>query len=72
MDIKLTEQQLQVLDAGDEGVARVIDPRDQSSYILVKESEYAAVREALEDEEHQRKIRAVAMRNAVGRMREAP
>jgi len=73
MEIQLTPQQLQALDAGDDaGLPRVIDPRNNASYVLVRESEYETVRDALEDEQRQRTIRAVALRNAIGRMDETP
>ena len=72
MSIQLTPQQLQVLDAREHGPPRVVDPRSNVSYVLVNESEYETVREALEDEQRQRRIHAVALRNAVGRMGEIP
>ena len=72
MNIQLTPQQLQVLDAGERTVPRVVDPRSNVSYVLVSESEYENVREVLEDEQRQRSIRAVALRNAIGRMGETP
>ena len=72
MTIQLTPQQLQALDAGEGGVPRVIDPRSNASYVLVTESEYETVREVLDDERRQRSIRAVGLRNAIGRMGESP
>ena len=62
MSIQLTPQQLQALDAGEGGLPRVIDPRNNVSYVLVRESEYETVRDVLEDDRRQRSIRAVALR----------
>ena len=72
MTIELTPPQLQVLDGGEHGVSRVVDPQNNASYILVSEAEYETVREVLEDERRQRGIRRVALRNAIGRMDDMP
>ena len=72
MTIELTPTQLQLLDADQREVRRVVDPRSNISYVLVSETEYEAVREVLDDERQQRKIRTVALRNAIGRMGEMP
>jgi hypothetical protein len=72
MTIELTEQQQQALDALGEALPRIIDPRTKVAYVLVPEDEYETTREILEDERRQSAIRAVALRNAVGRMDEAP
>ena len=72
MNIRLTPQQLQALNVGEGGLPRVIDPRNNVSYVLVSEAEYETVREVLEDEKRQRSIREVALRNAIGRMSEVP
>jgi hypothetical protein len=72
MDIQLTPQQQQALDAQAEGLPRVIDPRTNAAYILVPETDYETMRELLEDERRQQAIHAVALRNAMGRMNEAP
>ncbi len=72
MNIQFTPQQLQVLDADQDEFPRVIDPRNNVSYFLVREAEYETVRDLLEDERRQRSIRAVALRNAAGRMGEVP
>lgn len=72
MPIELTEQQLRDLAAIGESPVRVIDPRTSMTYVLVPAAEYEDVREVLEDERRQRAIRSVAMRNAAGRMAEAP
>lgn len=69
MSIQLTPQQQQALDAQGGGhPPRVIDPRTNAAYVLVPEGDYDAVREHLEEEQRQRAIRAVALRNAAGRM----
>jgi PHD/YefM family antitoxin component YafN of YafNO toxin-antitoxin module len=72
VDIQLTPQQLATLDASGEGVPRVIDPRSNAAYVLVSEAEYETVRDVLEEEQRQRSIRAVALRNAIGRMDDMP
>ena len=72
MSIPLTPQQQQALDAQEDSPLRVIDPRTSTTYILVPEVDYEAVRELLEDERRQQAIHAVALRNAAGRMDEAP
>ena len=72
VEIQLTQQQLKALDAGAGTLPRVIDPRHNISYVLVIESEYETIRDILEDERQQRDIRAVALRNAIGRMGEMP
>ncbi len=72
MSIQLTPQQQQALDAQEDSPLRVIDPRTSTTYILVPEVDYEAVRELLEDERRQQAIHAVALRNAAGRMDEAP
>jgi PHD/YefM family antitoxin component YafN of YafNO toxin-antitoxin module len=72
MTIELTEQQQQALDMHGEVPPRVIDPRTSAAYYLIPASDFEAIREILEDERRQRTIRAVALRNAAGRMDEAP
>ena len=73
MNIQLTPQQQHALDVqGNEPLPRVIDPRTNIAYVLVPEADYDAVREVLEDERRQRAIRAVALRNAAGRMDDTP
>ena len=72
MSIELTEQQQQALDAQAEVPPRVIDPRSNAAYYLVAAPEYEVVRELLEEERRQKAIRAVGLRNAAGRMGEAP
>ena len=72
MSIQLTPQQQQALDTQEDGPPRVIDPRTNTTYILVPEADYEAVQELLEDERRQQAIHAVALRNAAGRIDEVP
>lgn len=72
MAVELTEQQLQALDVAGELPPRIIDPRTRAAYVLVPATDFEAVREVIEDELRQRAIRAVALRNAAGRMHEEP
>ena len=72
MSIQLTPQQQQALDTHEDGPTRVIDPRTNTTYILVPEVDYETVRELLEDERRQQAIHTVALRNAAGRMNETP
>lgn len=72
MKIELTPQQCEELDADGEALPRVVDPRTNSAYVLVSEAEYETVRDVLEDEDRQRRIRAIGLRNAIGRMDDAP
>jgi hypothetical protein len=67
MTIELTEQHQRALDAQAETPPRVIDRRSNAAYYLVPAPDYAAIRELLE-ERRERAIRAVGLRNAVGRM----
>jgi PHD/YefM family antitoxin component YafN of YafNO toxin-antitoxin module len=69
--IPLTEQQQQALDVV-AAPPRLVDPRTNAAYVLVPEADYEAVREALEDDRRERAIRRVALRNAAGRLAEAP
>jgi len=68
----LTPQQPQALDTQESAPPRVVDPRTHITYVLVPEVDYEAIRELLEDERRQQAIHAVALRNAAGRMDEAP
>jgi hypothetical protein len=72
VSIQLTPQQQHALDSQEDRPPRVIDPRTNTSYILVREVDYESIRELLEDERRQKAIHAVAVRNAAGRMNEAP
>jgi hypothetical protein len=72
MSIELTAQQQQTLDAQAEIPPRVIDPRNNAAYYLVAAPDYEAIQELLEEERRQKAVRAVGLRNAAGRMGEAP
>jgi hypothetical protein len=72
MSIQLTPQQQQALDTQGDGPPRVIDPRTNTSYILVREVDYESIRALLEDERRQQAIHAVALRNAAGRIDDTP
>ena len=72
MSIQLTPQQQRVLDSQEDSPPRVIDPRTNTSYILLREVDYESIRELLEDERRQQAIHAVALRNAAGRIDDTP
>lgn len=72
MSIELTEQQQQALDTEAETPPRLIDPRSNAAYYLIPATDYEAIRELLEDEQRQKAIRAIGLRNAVGRMGTEP
>lgn len=72
MAIQLTEQQQHALDSSNDTPTEVIDPRTNASYVLIPTTEYETVREILDDERRQAAIHAVALRNAAGRINEAP
>jgi hypothetical protein len=48
-----------------------VDPRTGTAYVLIRAEEYETIREILIDERRQKVIRAVALRNAAGRIQEA-
>jgi len=72
MSIQLTPQQQQALDTQKDSPPRIVDPRTNTTYILVPEVDYDSIRELLEDERRQQAIHAVALRNAAGRMNDTP
>jgi PHD/YefM family antitoxin component YafN of YafNO toxin-antitoxin module len=72
MAIPLTKEQQQAIDSTGATPPEVIDPRTGEAYVLIRAEEYETVREALVEERRQRAIRAVALRNAAGRIQEAP
>jgi hypothetical protein len=72
MAIQLTEEQQQAIDAAGATPPQVVDPRTSAAYVLIPAEDYETVREVLGEEQRQRAIRTVALRNAVGRMQEAP
>ncbi len=71
VSIELTQEQQRALDTLQEEPPRVVDPRTKAAYVLVPEEDYESIRAILQDEKSQKAIRAVALRNAVGRMNEA-
>lgn len=72
MTIELTPQQQQALDTKEESPPRVIDPRTNTTYILLPEVDYESIRELLLEERRQQAIHAVALRNAAGRIDDTP
>ena len=72
MPIQLTPLQQHSLDVAQETPARAIDPRTNVAYVLVPEEDYEVVRELLQEEQRQRAIHEIGLRNAVGRMDESP
>ena len=72
MSIELTLQQQKALDTKEESPPRVIDPRTNTTYILVPEVDYESIRELLQEERRQHAIHAVALRNAAGRIDDTP
>jgi len=72
MSIELTPQQQQALDTKEESPPRVIDPRTNTTYILLPEVDYESIRELLQEERRQQAIHAVALRNAAGRIDDTP
>jgi PHD/YefM family antitoxin component YafN of YafNO toxin-antitoxin module len=72
MAIPLTKEQQQAIDAAGATPPRVVDPRTSAAYVLIPAEEYETVREALIEERREKAIRAVALRNAAGRIQEVP
>jgi hypothetical protein len=72
MTIELTPQQQQALDSKEESPPRVIDPRTNTTYILLPEVDYESIQELLQEERRQQAIHAVALRNAAGRIDDIP
>ena len=68
MTIQLTTQQQLALDTKEDSPLRVLDPRNNATYLLVPEVDYESIRELLEEERRQQAIHAVALRNAAGRI----
>jgi hypothetical protein len=71
-NIELTPEQQQMLDNQGRSPQRVIDPRTDTAYILVPETDYETMRELLEDERREQAIHVVALRNAAARLDERP
>jgi len=72
MSIQLTPQQQRALDTQKDSAPRVVDPRNNATYVLVPEVDYETVRALLEDEHRQQAIHAIALRNAAGRIDDTP
>jgi hypothetical protein len=72
MAIPLTKEQQQAIDSTEVTPPEVVDPRMGEAYVLTRAEEYETVREVLVEEQRQKAIRAVALRNAAGRMQKAP
>ena len=72
MNIELTLQQQQALDTQEGGPPRVTDPRTHTTYVLVPEMDYEAIRELLEDERRQQAIHKIALRNAASCIDDVP
>ena len=72
MTIRLTEEQQRGLDVAGATPLRVVDPRTSAVYVLIPADDHETVREILREERQQKVIRSVALRNAVGRLQEAP
>ena len=70
--IELTEPQQNALDSQQGKPLRIVDPRTNTTYVLLPAAEYESVREMLEEEKQQKAIRAVGLRHAVGRMSAEP
>ena len=72
MAIPLTKEQQHAIDSTGATPPEVVDPRTGESYVLIRTEEYQEVREVLVEERRQKAIRAVALRNAAGRIQEVP
>jgi hypothetical protein len=72
MTIELTEQQQQALDSGHDVPPRVVDPRTNTTYFLLRAEEYESLRELVEDEREQQAVLAYSMKQAAAVARENP
>ena len=70
MSIQLTPQQQQALDT--QRTVRHVSSIPAPTPAISLEVDYESIRELLEDERRQQAIHGVALRNAAGRMNEAP
>jgi hypothetical protein len=70
--ISLTKEQQHAMDSTGATPPEVVDPRTGESYVLIRTEEYQELREVLLEERRQKAIRAVALRNAAGRIQEVP
>lgn len=65
MTIELTTRQQRLLDTSQEQPIQFIDPRDQTTYVLVRSDEYERLRALEEEERVQEAIHRIALRNAI-------
>jgi PHD/YefM family antitoxin component YafN of YafNO toxin-antitoxin module len=70
--IPLTEKQQPAIDTARDVTQQVVDPRTGTAYVLIRAEEYETIRETLMEGRRQKAIRAVALRNAAGRVIEEP
>lgn len=61
--IRLTEQQQRALDSADSAPPKVVDPRSNAAYVLIRADDYETVREIIDDERRQKAIRTAAHKN---------
>jgi hypothetical protein len=67
MAILLTKEQQNAIDSAGATPPEVVDPRTSAAYVLIPVDEYETVREVLLEEQRQKAIRTVVLRNAAGR-----
>lgn len=65
MAIELTIHQQRLLDASQEQPPHIVDPRNQTAYVLIRSDEYELLRVLLEEERVQHAIHRIARRNAI-------
>jgi len=67
MTIQLTEDQQRAVDSAGATLTQVVDHRTSAAYVLIPVDDYQTVGEILQDEQQQKAIRTVGLRNAAGR-----
>jgi hypothetical protein len=72
MIIPLSEKEQEAVDAAGQQPPHLVDPRSQTEYVLIPVKDYETVREILEEEDRQRVIHKIGLKNAAGRMNEEP
>ncbi len=72
MTFQLTDSQQRAVDECSTNPVRVVDARNISTYVLVTEKEYQRLRDLLDEEATQAEIHAMAKRNALAKIIEAP
>jgi hypothetical protein len=73
MSLELSEPQQSALDAQPDEPVRIVDPRTQQTYVLLRADLYERLKEKVEGEQEETvrsAIHRAALRNAVGRMGE--